>query len=111
MTPVDLSLLEPMLLAALKEDVGSGDLTTRATVPEDARATGRFTAKQALVVAGVEVVRLLVRLVDQGLEFKTVTPDRTSVVAGTALAEMRGSARSVLIAERTALNLLQRMCG
>src|SRR5262245_18981717 len=111
MEPVDLRLLRDTLLLALREDVGSGDLTSRSTVPETARATGLFTAKQQLVVAGVPVAQEIARLVDPALAFKILVNDGSSVSSGTALAEIRGSARSILIAERTSLNFLQRMCG
>ena len=111
MDSVDLTLLHDSLLAALREDLGPGDLTSRATIPAGARATGRFTSKQPLVVAGVPVTAEIVRLVDPALEFRALAADGASVPAATPLAEMRGSARSILIVERTSLNLLQRMCG
>jgi nicotinate-nucleotide pyrophosphorylase (carboxylating) len=111
MEKVDLRLLHDVLLAALREDVGTGDLTSRATIPETSRAAARYTTKQALVVAGIAVVQEIIRLVDPGLEFKQLISDGTAVPTATALAEIRGSARSILIAERTSLNLLQRMCG
>src|SRR6266852_6119920 len=111
MEPIDLALLNDAFLAMLREDIGTGDVTSRATVPADARATARYTTKQALIVAGIPVVQEIVRLVDAHLEFKPLSTDGASVAAGTPLAEIRGSARSILTAERTSLNLLQRMCG
>ncbi len=111
MDSLDLRLLQDILLSALCEDVGSGDLTSRSTIPPNAHAMARYTTKQALVVAGVQVLQEIVRLVDPALEFKLLSKDGTSVAPATPLAEMRGSARSILIAERTSLNLLQRMCG
>jgi nicotinate-nucleotide pyrophosphorylase (carboxylating) len=111
MEPVDLRLLQDTLIAALREDIGTGDLTSRAAVPADARATARYTAKQGLVVAGIVVAGEIVRLVDPALEFKILVSDGALVSSGTELAEIRGSARSILTAERTSLNLLQRMCG
>ena len=111
MDRIDLTLLHDTLLAALREDVGSGDLTSHATVPERARAIACFTTKQDLVVAGVNVAQEIVRLVDPAVEFKVLTIDGSSVKTGTPLAEISGSARSILTAERTSLNFLQRMCG
>jgi nicotinate-nucleotide pyrophosphorylase (carboxylating) len=111
MDTVDLRLINDTLLAALREDIGSGDVTSRATIPDDARAGARYTTKQELVVAGLDVVQEIVRLVDPTLTFKAAEHDGKSVSSGTALAEIRGSARSILTAERTSLNLLQRMCG
>jgi len=111
MDSIDLSLLKDALLAMLREDVGTGDITSRAAVPVNAHATASYTAKQKLIVAGIPAVQEFVRLADPELEFKPLTSDGTSVTPGTALAEIRGSARSILIVERTSLNLLQRMCG
>jgi nicotinate-nucleotide pyrophosphorylase (carboxylating) len=111
MEPLDLRLLQDALIAALREDVGAGDVTSRATIPANARAAARYTTKQALVVSGVLVAAEIVRYVDPALEFKLLAQDGASVPIGSALAEVRGSARSILTAERTSLNLLQRMCG
>jgi len=108
---INLQLIHETLLAALREDIGAGDITSRSTVPPDARATGRFTAKQALVVSGLPVIEEVIRLVDPELRFEMASSDGASVSTGAVLASMQGSARSVLTAERTALNLLQRMCG
>jgi len=106
-----LRLLRDTLLAALREDVGVGDITSHATIPANARATGRYTTKQALVVAGVPVIHEIMRLVDPDLQFKSIASDGCSVATGAVLAEVHGSARSILAVERTSLNLLQRMCG
>lgn len=111
MNAVDLQLLRPLLLAALREDIGSGDITSRAVIPDSTRARARFTTKEALVVAGVSVAEEILRLVDRTLEFKALESEGGSVAPGTPIAEIRGSARSILTAERTSLNLLQRMCG
>jgi nicotinate-nucleotide pyrophosphorylase (carboxylating) len=111
MVAIDLKLIHDSLLAALREDIGSGDITSRAVIPLNARALARFTTKEALVVAGIRVVEEIVGIVDSTLEFKTLESEGASVPSGTPLAEVRGSARSILTAERTTLNLLQRMCG
>ena len=111
MNAADLQLLRPALLAVLREDIGSGDITSRAVIPAKARARASFNTKQALVVSGVSVVEEIVHLVDADLEFKALESEGASVVAGTPIAEVRGSARSILTVERTGLNLLQRMCG
>jgi nicotinate-nucleotide pyrophosphorylase (carboxylating) len=108
---VVLHLLHPALLAMLREDIGPGDITSRATIPAGAQATARYVSKQALVVAGIAAIQEVVRLVDPGVSFKALAAEGYSVEKGTALAEVGGSARSILTAERTSLNLLQRMCG
>jgi nicotinate-nucleotide pyrophosphorylase (carboxylating) len=111
MDSINLTLLQDTLLAALREDLGTGDLTSRATISSHARASARYVAKEACVVAGLEVAAEIARLVDKDLQFEILTADATSVSPGTPLAQVRGAARSVLIVERTSLNLLQRMCG
>ena len=111
MDSIDLTLLRDTLLAALREDVGTGDITSRSTIPSAARARARFTTKQALIVAGMPIAQEVVRLVDPKMEFKPLEEDGASVPTGTPLAEVSGAARSILTAERTSLNLLQRMCG
>ena len=111
MDNLDLQLLRDSLLAAVREDVGAGDITSHATIPANARATGRYTTKQTVVVAGVPVIREIMRLVDSDLQFDAIASDGASVPAGAVLAEVHGSARSILAVERTSLNLLQRMCG
>ena len=111
MDNLDLQLLRDSLLAAVREDVGAGDITSHATIPANARATGRYTTKQTVVVAGVPVIREIMRLVDSDLQFEAIASDGASVPAGAVLAEVHGSARSILAVERTSLNLLQRMCG
>src|SRR5262245_58920420 len=111
MDSINPTLFRDALLAALREDIGSGDVTSQATVASGARATAQYIAKQSLVVSGVRVAHEIARLVDEELEFNILTGDASNVAAGTALAEVHGAARSILIVERTSLNLLQRMCG
>jgi len=111
MTSIDLTLINDTLLAALREDIGSGDITSRAVIPSNARARARYTSKQSLVVAGIPVAQEIVRLVDAAVDFKVLEFEGAPVTPGTPIAEIRGSARSILTAERTSLNLLQRMCG
>jgi nicotinate-nucleotide pyrophosphorylase (carboxylating) len=111
MNAADLQLLRPLLLAALREDIGSGDITSSAVIPASALAGARFTTKEEIVVAGIPVVAEIVRLADAALQFKALESEGASVAAATPIAEVRGSARSILTVERTSLNLLQRMCG
>jgi len=109
--PIDLGLIDDVLQAAVREDLGSGDITSSATVPESAIAQGRYTTKQPLVVSGLAVVARLVQLFDPALQYRTLKDDSDVVGTGTAIAEVRGTARSILAAERVTLNMLQRMCG
>jgi nicotinate-nucleotide pyrophosphorylase (carboxylating) len=111
MNAVDLTLLHDTFLAALREDIGAGDITSRATISANARATARYTSKQVLVVAGLPVVQEMLRLVDPEIAFETLSHEGSSISAGAPLAEIQGSARSILTVERTSLNMFQRMCG
>jgi nicotinate-nucleotide pyrophosphorylase (carboxylating) len=109
--PLDLRVVDDVLRAAVREDLGGGDLTTAATVPSTARATGRYTTKQPLVVAGLAVAARLLELVDPELQYRQLSDDGDAVAERTAIAEVRGSASSILTGERVTLNMLQRMCG
>jgi nicotinate-nucleotide pyrophosphorylase (carboxylating) len=111
MLAIDLKLIRDVLQTALQEDIGTGDITSSATIPESASATARYTTKQPLVVSGVPVIAELIRMVDSKLKFKDQFADGDHVETGTILAEMSGPARSILAVERVTLNVLQRMCG
>jgi len=101
----------PLVKWALSEDVGSGDITTLNTLQSQVGARASITVKEAGVVAGVEVARLTFREQDPSLRFDTLVPDGTKVDAGVAVARIAGSAGSILTAERTALNFIQRLSG
>jgi nicotinate-nucleotide pyrophosphorylase (carboxylating) len=97
---------------ALAEDVGTGDVTTRSTVPASIHGHGILIAKSPLVVAGLDVARaVFVEVGGDAVRFTPRAHDGEPVAAGTVIAEVDGPARALLTAERTALNLLQRMCG
>ena len=110
--PPDVEADLPALLArALAEDVGAGDVTTEATVGADVQAVGRFLVKEAGVVAGLAVAERVFAAVDPALACAWTAADGDRVAAGTTVGTVRGAARSILVAERTALNLVQRMSG
>jgi nicotinate-nucleotide pyrophosphorylase (carboxylating) len=96
---------------ALAEDVGSGDITTRLTVPAGARAEGVFRAREPLIVAGVELLPLIYAELGGGAEVAIAAPSGAHARAGDALASARGPAAVLLTAERTALNFMQRLSG
>ena len=108
---LDLRAIDDVLRSAIREDLGSGDITSTSTVPPQALATGRYTTKQPLVVAGLAVVKRLLELVDPALQFRSIATDSDFVETGTPVGEVSGPARSVLTGERVTLNTLQRMCG
>jgi nicotinate-nucleotide pyrophosphorylase (carboxylating) len=97
--------------AALAEDVGPGDFTSLWTVPPDRRAEARIVAKASGVVAGTEVAAEVFRRVDPSLEVEVAAADGMGVAPGDLVLRARGPARSILTAERTALNFLQRLSG
>ena len=103
--------LDALITLALAEDVGPGDWTTLWTVPEGRHVAARVVAKADGVIAGTEAARRVFSRVDPALEVEMLLADGTSVGAGDRVAHIRGAARSILTAERVALNLLQRLSG
>jgi nicotinate-nucleotide pyrophosphorylase (carboxylating) len=100
-----------LIARALAEDIGSGDVTTLALVDEKSEACARIVARHELVPAGVCVAGEVFRMADPRLKVECLCPDGIPVETGTAVLRVEGSARALLSAERTALNLLQRMTG
>jgi len=96
---------------ALAEDIGSGDVTTKATVGEEAKARGTLLAKSALVVAGLEVATEVFRQLDPEVVVEVRWGDGAHVQPLDAIAEVTGRASALLTGERTALNILQRLSG
>lgn len=95
----------------LEEDIGTGDVTTMTTIPLDQQSKGIIHVKEAGVVAGIPIAELVFRTVDPALLFVAKQQDGAHVEKGTVLAEVSGSTRSILLGERLALNLLQRLSG
>lgn len=100
-----------LLRRALAEDIGTGDITTEATVAADRKALARIKAKAPGVLAGVMVAEAVFLAVDPALDFEAARTDGAHVAAGDHVAVIGGSARSLLQAERTALNFLQHLSG
>jgi len=96
---------------AMAEDIGGGDVTTRYFIPEDRQASAWVVARKDGVVSGGEIAAQVFRKVDPDLLVQILTSDGTHVVAGSQLIRIQGSARSILTAERTALNFLQHLSG
>ncbi len=111
-TPLYPLLYEPLVRRALEEDLGrAGDLTTDAVVPAAARARATLAARVPGRVAGLEASLSAFTLLDPTLRISFGARDGDSVEAGATLAVIEGAARPILTGERTALNLLGRMCG
>jgi len=106
-----LNQLTPIVQRALDEDLGDGDVTTLCTIPEDATLAGRFIAKAAGIIAGLEVARLTFALIDEGVRIEFTIHDGDPMTKGQVFGTVSGPTRALLIGERTALNFLQRMSG
>src|SRR5438552_6678780 len=99
------------IAAALKEDIGHGDITTDFFVPDTLHATGSIIAREKAIVAGTGAAAEVFRQVDPSIDIQIIRRDGDEVAAGDVIIEVRGLARSILKAERVALNFLQRLCG
>ena len=102
--------LRRLLEMARSEDLGPGDVTST-LVPPEARAAGRFLAREPLVVCGVALLGEMAAAYDTGIRTTALVEEGTQVDTGSALAEWRGPVRAILSAERVALNFLQRLSG
>lgn len=106
------SLYADVVRRALAEDLGeAGDLTTEATVPAGSQSRAEVVARQAGTIAGTGVAASVFETVDPDLAVTVLVEDGQKIAPGTALMRVEGSSRSILVAERTALNLLGRMSG
>ena len=109
-------LMDPADIAAavgvaLAEDIGQGDLTTRATVPGDAQLKASMVAREYMVVAGMPIVEEIVKRLVPNARIKILATDGTAVSPGDVLVELEGPAEGLLTAERTALNSVQFLSG
>lgn len=110
-------MIRSIIIKALEEDIGPKDITTSAIVPEDLEAKGIITAKEDLVLAGMRVASECFRTLDPEIIFKVRIRDGDSIKVpkgsptGKIVAEIKGNARAILMAERVALNFLQRLSG
>lgn len=112
LAPLPLIMIEPLVRAALLEDLGqAGDVTTAATVPAELTATMALVARQPGVVAGLDLAALAFHLVDPAIKIEVQRSDGASVAAGEVITVVSGPARGLLTAERTALNFLCHLSG
>ena len=103
--------LNDFLAAALREDVGTGDITTLACVPESAQSEGVFRVKAEGVIAGLFTVPQVFALIDASVIVTLLASDGNAVKPGDIVAKISGPSRSILTGERVALNLLQHLSG
>ncbi|MBI4654105.1 MAG: carboxylating nicotinate-nucleotide diphosphorylase [Nitrospirae bacterium] len=103
--------IDAVLLNALMEDIGHGDVTTSAVIPADHKSIADIIAKEDFTLAGIPFTERIFNLVNKDIKFKANKKDGDSVKKGTVIARVSGNTRSLLMAERVALNLLQRLSG
>ena len=104
--------VDDLIKSALREDFGNeGDITSLATISQEQQACAYFLAKEDFVCAGLDVAKRVFQMVDSQLEFKNFVQDSCFCKKGEKIAQVTGSARSILSAERTTLNFLQKLSG
>jgi len=103
--------VKKLLELALIEDIGIGDITSGTIIPKNRMATGIIIAKDTGLIAGLEVVELLLKMVDSQLALTQILSDGDKVESGVEIGKISGPARSLLEVERTALNFLRRLSG
>ncbi len=103
--------IDKIIYLALNEDIFTGDITSESTIPDDVMAKASFLSKDNGIVAGLDVVKEVFRAVDHEIKFNKIVNDGTEISKGQIIAIAEGRARSLLSAERTALNFLQRLSG
>ena len=112
MTEIDLERVNTLIELALEEDLKDvGDATTLSVIPADLEITTRLVAREESVIAGLPVAEKVFTAVNPETRFTSLIEDGSAVSPGTVLAEIKGNAASLLTAERTALNFLQRLSG
>jgi len=103
--------LSAIIKAALDEDIATGDITTQAVIPAGKKAKGFFLVKNEGIIAGLSAAEKVFHTLDKKISFKVIHADGTPVKSGDIAAEVEGSAGSILSAERTTLNFVQRLSG
>ena len=103
--------LRQLISNVLEEDIGSGDLTTLATIPVDAILKAEMNARETMVIAGIDIAERIIHTVDPAISVEKLVQDGVEVTAGNTLMRLEGNARNILTAERSALNILQHLSG
>ncbi|MBN2705598.1 MAG: nicotinate-nucleotide diphosphorylase (carboxylating), partial [Deltaproteobacteria bacterium] len=102
---------EKLIKMALEEDLGPGDITTLSTIPPGTVARALVKSKQDCVAAGLQVLGLVFRTLDPSLKIEARAADGENLKVGSPLMAITGNVISILMAERTGLNFVQRLCG
>lgn len=103
--------LRSFITSALEEDIGAGDLTTLATIAADATLKAEMNAREAMVIAGIDIAAKIIHTVDPAIKTEILVQDGVEVTAGNVIMRLDGNARNILTAERAALNVLQHLSG
>ena len=106
----DFETAQKLILLALKEDIGSGDVTSEYLIPEEKKTRGILVLKEKAVIAGLRIFKMVYDKVDPAIKINFKVQDGDFAEKG-IIAEIEGNTRSILKAERLSLNILQRMCG
>lgn len=104
-------LLKEIIRLAMLEDIGHGDITSLLIVPEDNKAKAKIIAKEDFILAGMPFVKKVFNMVNPEVKIKILVDEGAKVKKGATVAEISGSARSILLGERISLNILQRISG
>jgi nicotinate-nucleotide pyrophosphorylase (carboxylating) len=104
-------LVRKLIEEALFEDIGPGDITSEAVIPDEATATAEIIAKQDLVLVGILIAREVFRKLDPWVQFTPLAHDGNKVQSGSIIAQVQGKTRALLAGERVALNLMQHLSG
>lgn len=108
---LEMTTVDKIIRNALEEDLGWGDVTTDSTIPVSAKISGKFIAKEQGILCGIEVCKRVFEIMDSSISFEILIEDGKKIEKGDIIANISGSARSILKGERVSLNLLQRMSG
>lgn len=108
---IDFDQLRDDIRRWLREDIGSGDITTQLTIDKSSTSKGTLLAKSETLLAGLDVARMVFSEVDPSIEFEALIPEGAHVSNRDSIAVLSGSSRSILTGERLGLNLLQHMCA
>lgn len=111
LTPPDSGKVKAIIKAALAEDIGSGDITSRLLIPEATKAEMLFAAREGIIACGGFIARMVYEQLSSDVTVDMMAQEGKTIVNGSQLARAKGPARVLLTGERVILNLMQRMCG
>jgi nicotinate-nucleotide pyrophosphorylase (carboxylating) len=109
MISLDNLIVYDLIKQALKEDIGHGDITTNSFIPVDKVIEARFNSREEGILAGLPVVKTILKMLDENIEFIPLLKDGDKILKGQDIAVVKGKARAILTSERVSLNFIQRM--